>query len=83
MTGMYVIWCLLGAATILNFCRPIFHHRSTAFSAEFSIFIGLFWVAMVTVLAQGLASGVLRGEPWQFDGWQIANTLAVAPLLAA
>ncbi|MBB5186622.1 MULTISPECIES: sensor histidine kinase [Zhongshania] len=81
MSGMYIIWCLLGAATILTWCKPLFQRTSTAYTAGISFVIGLCWVVIVTVAAQWLASGVMQGEAWNINFWQIADTLAVASLL--
>jgi len=81
MSGMYIIWCLLGAATILSWCKPLFERMNTAYTAGISFVIGLFWVAVVTVASQWLASGVMQGEAWKIDFWQIADTLTVASLI--
>jgi two-component system sensor histidine kinase AlgZ len=81
MSGMYIIWCLLGAATILSWCKPFFEHFSTAFTAGISFAISLCWVTVVTVTAQWLASGVLQGGAWDINYWQVADTLAVASLI--
>lgn len=81
MSGMYIIWCLLGAATILSWCKPFFQKTSTAYTAGISFVIGLCWVTVVTVTAQWLASGVMQGEAWNVDFWQVADTLAVASLI--
>ena len=81
MSGMYVLWCLLGAAAVLTICKPVFQRMSTAYTAGVSFVIGLCWVTVVTVTAQWLASGVMQGGAWDIDFWQIADTLAVASLL--
>ena len=81
MSGMYILWCLLGAAVIFTGCKPLFLRISTAYAAGVSFAIGLCWVTIVTVTAQWLASGVMQGGVWNIDFWQIADTLAVASLL--
>jgi two-component system, LytTR family, sensor histidine kinase AlgZ len=81
LSGMFTIWCLLGAAAILQLLKPLFLPLSTAVTAAVSFIVCLVWVACVTVFGQWFASGRLQGESWLIDGWALAETLAVATVV--
>jgi two-component system sensor histidine kinase AlgZ len=81
MSGMFTLWCLLGATAILQWLKPVFNQLSTAVTAGLSFIVCLLWVACVTVLGQWLANSGLQGEVWLLDGWALAETLAVATVL--
>jgi two-component system sensor histidine kinase AlgZ len=81
MSGMFTIWCVLGAAAILQSLKPVFTKMTATVTAGISFVVCLAWVACVTVLGQWFANGGLRGNVWLVDGWALAETLVVASVL--
>lgn len=81
MSGMFTIWCVLGAAAILQSLKSVFTNMSAAVTAGISFMVCLAWVACVTVLGQWFANGGLRDNVWLLDGWALAETLVVASVL--
>tara|TARA_R110000782_G_scaffold40149_3_gene92762 strand:- start:2589 stop:3674 length:1086 start_codon:yes stop_codon:yes gene_type:complete len=81
MSGLFTIWCLLGAAAVLQLLKPVFAQMTTAVTAGLSFVVCLVWVACVTVFAQWFARGGLQNEVWLFDGWALAEILVVATIL--
>ncbi|CAA0102396.1 Sensor histidine kinase BtsS [Zhongshania aliphaticivorans] len=81
LSGMFTIWCLLGAAFILHLLKPVFNRLSTAATASCCFLICLLWVSCVAVLGQWFIHGNLHGVTWIFDGWAILEVLIVAAVL--
>lgn len=81
MSGMFTLWCLLGAAAILNLLKPFLDSFSSAQTAGLSFVVCLLWVACVTVLGQWLMTSGLRGKVWLLDYWALAETLVVVSVL--